>query len=138
MKTIVKRLAFILAPALLLIALGCKSKPAVVAPEPESRNLFLGNWEGKAKNGDAYIIKFMSNLKWESHVEEAGALLPHYKGTYEPEGSRARLKITEEADLKTMGWRPERGSVPVNVSANISGNVLRLGNILTDLELKKR
>jgi hypothetical protein len=127
------------APAILALGMGCKSKKVVApAPEPESRNVFLGNWEGKDKNGNTYSVRFTSNLQWESHIEEGGALRPHYKGTYVPEGSRARMIIAEEGNLRTMAWMVERGNVPTNITANLSGNVLKVGSILTDAELRRR
>lgn len=122
-----------------MMALGCKSKK--VEPPPtvvESRNAFLGSWQGKESSGNIYMLRFNSDLTWESQIEDNGAARPHYKGTYVPEGSRARMIIAEEGNLRTMAWMVERGNVPTNITANLSGNVLKVGSILTDAELRRR
>jgi len=143
MKKATKCAACLFAPAALVLALGCKSKPVIVEPPPsppqvEIRNVFLGTWDGKDDKGAIYTIKFTNDLQWESHIEERGVARPHYKGTYQPEGSRVRLKVTEEADLKTFGWKPERGNMPVNIMGTLSGSTLTVGSVLTDAELKWR
>jgi hypothetical protein len=127
------------APAALMMALGCKSKK--VEPPPtvvESRNAFLGSWQGKESSGNIYMLRFNSDLTWESQIEDNGAARPHYKGTYVPEGSRARMTVTEEADLRTMGWRAERGNVPKNLVGTLSGVTMKVADVLTDAELRRR
>jgi hypothetical protein len=142
------------APAALILTLGCKQKPVDIGTPPTgaadlqadpaqkdlilSRNIFLGNWAGKDRNDAIYTLKFTNDLQWESHIEEDGIPRPHYKGTYEPEGPRVRMKVTEEADLKTFGWRPERGNMPASIMGTISGSTLTVGSVLTDAELKRR
>jgi len=144
MKNATKQLTCLIAPAALVLVLGCKPKPVQVsepAPPPQtiSQNVFVGTWAGKDDKGAIYIIKFTNNLQWESHIEEGGVARPHYKGTYEPRGTKASMKALEEADLKTLGWRPERGNMPANIMGTISGFTLTVSNVLlTDAELKKR
>jgi hypothetical protein len=141
MKTTTRLMTCLFAPAILMLAAGCKSKKVEAAPPPpvvESRNVFVGSWEGKDSNGNIYKLRFTINLQWESYIEEAGAERPHYKGTYQPDGSRARMTTTEEADFTSMGWRPERGNLPKNIVATVSGNTLKLPNVLTDAELRRR
>jgi hypothetical protein len=137
MKTTTKLIACLFAPALLILSTGCKKKVEVM-PAPESRNVFLGSWEGKESSGNVYRITFTSSLQWEAHIEESGVVRNHYKGTYQPEGMRVRMKVTDEVDLKTMGWRPERGNVPSNMTATVSGNTLKVADVLTDAVLRKR
>ncbi|MDR2562105.1 MAG: hypothetical protein LBC63_10100 [Holophagales bacterium] len=142
MKKTAKCAACLFPTVVLVLALGCKPKPVKVespsaAPQAISRNNFIGTWEGKDSKGAIYTIKFTNNLQWESHIEEGGVARPHYKGTYEPEGSRVRMKVTEEADLKTFGWRPERGNMPTNIIGTFSGSTLTVGSVLTDAELKR-
>ncbi|MCL1907790.1 MAG: hypothetical protein FWG12_00290 [Holophagaceae bacterium] len=143
MKTTARRIACFLAPVALVLTIGCKSKPIEATPPPPppppvSQNVFLGNWVGQDRSGATYNIRFTNDLQWESHIEEGGASRPHYKGTYAPEGSRVRFTITEEANLATMGWRPERGNVPTTITGNISGGTLKVGSILTDADLRRR
>ncbi|MCL1894281.1 MAG: hypothetical protein FWG02_08630 [Holophagaceae bacterium] len=143
MKTITKITVLFVIPAMVLL-LGCKSKPNV-APStetaqqpPVSQNVFLGNWVGTDKSGATYNLRFSPDLRWESYIEEGGASRPHYRGTYEPQGSQVRIRITEEADLITMGWIPEKGNAPTNITGRFQGNVLKVGSILTDAELRRR
>jgi len=143
MKKTTKRAACLFAPAALVLALGCKPKPVKVEPPPSapqaaSRNNFIGAWVGRDSKGAIYTIKFTNNLQWESHIEEGGVARPHYRGTYEPQGARVRMKVTEEADLKTFGWRPERGNMPANIMGTFSGSALTVGSVLTDAELKRQ
>ena len=141
MNPLTKRIACLAAPGVLMLAVGCGNKPKAAPPQPApvvSQNVFLGNWEGKDNKGAAFSIRFSNNLQWESYIEDSGVQMPQYKGTYAPEGTRASLTITHEADLATMGWRDQRGNVPVRSTASVSGGTLKVASILTDLELKKR
>jgi len=144
MKMNAKQTMCLLAQATLILALGCKQKPAnVLVPTgsqsaPTNRNAFLGTWEGKDKKGATYTLRFTGNLQWESYIEENGASRPHYKGTYMTEGSRVLLKVTQEANLQSMGWRAEKGNMPANIMGSISGQTLKVGDVLTDAELKRR
>ncbi|MDR0498980.1 MAG: hypothetical protein LBH03_04515 [Holophagales bacterium] len=140
MKKSTKGLACI-APAVLILAMGCKSKPVEVAPvveAPVSRNAFIGNWVGTDKNGVTCTLKFTNDFRWESHIEEGGTIRPHYKGTYEMEGSRIRLKVTEEVNFNTFEWRAARGGTPTNISCTLSNGTLKTAGVLTDAELKRR
>lgn len=144
MKITTEMLKGLIAPALLILALGCKPKPVDVsqpspsAPAPANRNFFIGNWEGKDKSGATYTLKFTANLQWESHIEEGGSARPHYKGTYEPDGTRVRMKVTEEGDLRTFAWRPEKGNMPASLTGNLTGGTLKVANVLTEAELRRR
>jgi hypothetical protein len=142
MKTMAKTTMIALAAGLatLVPTAGCSKKPVQVQPPPPepSRNAFLGSWEGKDKNGDSYAIRFTADLTWESRIVEGGTERPHYRGTYEPQGTSVRLKVTEEGDEKTFSWKPENGNVPPNIAGSITGGSLKIGNVLTELELKRR
>jgi hypothetical protein len=139
MKTTTRLMTCLFAPAVLILATGCKKK-VEVAPPPvvESRNVFVGSWEGQDSSGNIYTLRFTSNLQWESQIEDSGVARPHYRGTYQPEGTRVRMTVTEEVDLNTMGWKPERGNVPKTMVATVSGNTLKVANVLTDAELRRR
>jgi hypothetical protein len=137
MKNITKRPMGLLAPAALVLAIGCKSKPVEVAPPPQpaARNAFLGVWVGDDKAGAIYTFKFANDLRWESHTEDR----PLYRGTYEPQGSRmVQLKVLEEFDPAVLGWRQERGNMPPILTGQLLGSTLKLPNVLTEAELRKR
>ena len=152
MKNSIAKLTGLIASATLILALGCKSKPKVAKPSgealnpamdeaapppPASRNAFLGAWVGKDSSGAAYTFRFANNLRWESYIEEGGSSRPHYRGTYEPQGTKVLLKVLEEVDLKTFQWQPERGGMPTNLTGSLSGSTLKLPNVLTEAELKR-
>jgi hypothetical protein len=136
MKNTTKRLTGFLAPAALIFAIGCKSKPVEVAPpQPAARNVFLGTWAGEDKGGAVYTFKFANDLMWESHTEDR----PLYRGTYEPQGTRVvQLKVLEEFDPATLGWRQERGNMPPILTGHLLGSTLKMPNVLTEAELRKR
>jgi len=99
----------------------------------------LGAWEGREKNGAIYILRFASNHQWESHIEENGTTRPHYKGTYETDGSRVNMKVTQEPEPNTLKkWRQEKGNMPANIRGALTGQILKVGDVLTDAELKRR
>jgi hypothetical protein len=151
MKNTTKRLMGLLAPAALILAIGCKSKPVEVAPpsapalnepappQPTSRNVFLGTWVGEDKSGIVYTFRFANNLRWESHIEESGSVRPLYRGTYEPQGARrVLLKVLEEVDLTTFGWRRERGNMPTALTGYLLGSTLKVADVFTEAELNRR
>jgi len=127
----------LLVPAALILAVGCKSKPVkveVAPPQPTIRNVFLGTWVGEDKSG-IVTFRFANNLRWESFTEDR----PLYRGTYEPQGTKmVLLKVLEEGDLATFDWRQERGNMPPSLTGHILGSTLKVPNVLTEAELKKR
>jgi hypothetical protein len=105
-----------------------------VAPS-QPRNVFLGIWVGDDKAGAIYTFKFTNDLRWESHTEDR----PLYRGTYEPQGARmVQLKVLEEFDPATLGWRKERGNMPPLLTGHLLGGTLKMPNVLTEAELRKR
>jgi len=133
-------MALFFASAALALLVGCRSKPvnvqtAPAQPAPVSRNL-SGLWEGKDKKGGTWTLRF-ANSSWEAHVESDGVKLPHYRGTYTFTGSSVTLHITEEADYSTLGWVPEKGNFPKDISGKIAGGKLKVP-ALTEAQLVKK
>jgi hypothetical protein len=127
--------------ALMIIAfsVGCKKK-AVKAEIPQApevkQNLFVGTWEGKEKNGDIYTVRF-DGSRWEAHLERNGASRPCYRGTFTFSGSTITMRVTEEVNPKTFGWMPEKGTMPPNITARISGRTMKIA-ALTEAELVRK
>jgi hypothetical protein len=126
--------ALIFAPVVFAIATGC-SKPKPPKPEPppppppvnESIRIAIGDkWEGKDKKGIKYTFVLTNAVEWESLLEEDGISRNYYKGTFEQKGATLSLTITHEVDLRTMGWRDQRGNIGPKVNAKISGNTLTI------------
>ena len=129
-----------------ILTTACSKKP-IVAPETETdqtepaqanRNMYFGLWESKDDKGNTYTIRF-TNSEWECSVEEGGISRPYYRGTYTYAGPRLNLLIKEEADLNTMGWRPERGNLGPSLTGALSGagRVLNI-RVLTETNFTKR
>jgi len=133
------RFAIFFATAALALLVGCKPKPVQVQQPPVqaavSRNL-TGLWEGKDKKGGIITIRFTSS-GWESHIDNDGSKTPYYRGTYTFEGSSVNLIIVEEADLKTLGWAPEKGNFPKTISGKLTGGKLKVP-ALTEAELVRK
>jgi opacity protein-like surface antigen len=126
--------AVCLAAALLALAAAC-AKPA----EPPAKvvaNPYVGLWEGAAKKGETLVVRFGAS-EWEATKESGGIAVPYYKGTYSHIGPRLDLQITHEADLKTMGWAPQRGNLGPGLVGRLSGGRLTIA-ALTDAELTKK
>jgi hypothetical protein len=137
MKKTIQLAACLVAAALMTVAPACKKPPA---PEParEIHSTILGLWEGTDKKGDTLAVTF-TKTGWECTKESngSGTLLPYFKGTYTQEAGRLKLLVTHEGDLKTMGWRPEKGSINPNIVGSMSGRRLTV-KALTDAELTKK
>lgn len=124
------------------MTIACAKKPVVVpvAPEPEpartTRSVYFGLWEGRDRNGDVYTVRF-TDTAWESRVEKGGVSMPYYRGTYTHAGTRLDLVITEEADLNTMGWRPQRGNLGPGLTGRLSGSALSI-TALTETNFVKK
>jgi hypothetical protein len=131
------QLAALAAAALLAPTPACKKPPA---PEParEIHSTILGLWEGTDKNGSTYAVAF-TKTGWECTEVSAGSgtPIPRYKGTYTQEAGRIKLLVTHDGDLKTMGWRPERGSIGPNIVGSMTGRRLTINDI-TKAELTKK
>jgi len=133
MRNIVKAI-----PCALLLLAGCQDAYVSDPSRGMVQNQFVGTWDGTTGDGDTYTISFTADQRWESYKVEAGAQKPQYRGTYVPQGKRVEITIKEEADPKTLRWRPERRNVPANVVGILTTGRLRVGPVLTDLELAKR
>jgi len=121
-----------------VLTLACSKKPNVAAPEPDREvgRMYIGRWEGKDNKGDIYTIRFTGS-EWECLVEEGGASRPYYRGAYTYEGALLNLLIKEEADLNTMGWRPQRGNLGPSITGRLEGRNLKI-TALTDATLLKK
>jgi opacity protein-like surface antigen len=131
--------AVCLAAALIALAAACAKPPAPEpAPEPARAvaNPYVGLWEGAAKKGETLVVRFSAS-EWEATKEIGGVAVPYYKGTYSHIGLRLDLQITHEADLKTMGWVPQRGSLGPGLVGRLAGGRLTIA-ALTDAELTKK
>ena len=145
MKNNTKLLAGLLVPAVLMILPLCckgpqgeKSKPITETTKPKGTNFFLGTWAGEDQRGSGYTIQFEKNLQWNSRIGRAGATRYHYKGIYAFTGNTVWLTVTHELDPATSIWREVKGTMPTNLEGTISGNTLKVANILTEAELKRR
>ena len=139
MKLSTKAATLSVSAALIALAIGCKSKAVITeTPQaPEARqNLFIGTWEGTEKNGDIYTVRF-DGSKWEARLEKNGVVRPYYRGTFTFSGSTINMRITEEVNLQTMDWMPERGNMPPNISARLSGRTMKI-EALTEAELVRK
>jgi len=123
------------------LTLACSKKPVVSEPEPAKvkRSAYHGLWEARDKSGDIYTVRF-TNDGWECRLEQGGASMPHYRGTYTHTGASLNLLIVEEGDLKTMGWRPQRGNFSPNITGVLSsaGRVMNIRALTETDFLKKR
>jgi len=124
------------AAVILALASACtKQKP----PEPakEIRSTFIGLWEGKTKKGEVFTISFTSDTEWVSNKESEGISIPYYRGTYSQTGLRLDLLITQEWNLRTEAWVPQKGNLGPNMVGRLAGGKLNIA-ALTDAELAKR
>jgi len=135
------QLAFCLSAAgLLALATSCAPAPApALAPEPLKAPLappYAGLWEGTTKKGETCTVRFTAT-EWECRLESGGVARPYYRGTYVPSGFRVDMTITQEADLKTMGWVAQKGSLGPIIVGRLAGGKLTI-QALTDAELERR
>jgi hypothetical protein len=135
MKKAIQLAAHLVAAGILALAPACKKPPA---PEPtrEIQSMVVGLWEGATKRGETYSIRFTAT-EWESRIERGGIEIPNYRGTYTHAGSRVALLITQEADLKTMGWVPQKGNLGPSLVGRLTGGKLTI-QALADAELTKK
>jgi len=127
------------AAGLLAPTMACKKPQAPMpASEPAKQPLspYIGLWEGTTKKGETCTVMFTAT-NWECNIEDGGIPRPYYRGTYTHAGSRIDLTITQEGDIKTMGWVAQKGNLEPNIIGRLANGRLTI-KALTDAELARK
>jgi len=136
MKKAIQLAVCLSAAGLLALGTACKAPPPPPEPVRQPVSPYIGLWEGTTKRGEACSVRFTAT-EWECRLESGGAVLPYYRGTYTQAGFRVDMTITQEGDLNTMGWIPQKGNLGPGLVGKLAGGKLTIP-ALTNAELSKR